>query len=428
MSVAGLGPFLESLEQRLEALTADELRSVLLDHAARLPAADRVAFLAIFISRSTHAHPADASDPDLVGDVESFIADIADGAYVDGWGYDRDYRDHRAFGDETWTVEMDHLFDRSGSAFLAGDVAAAREAYRGLLEALGGEYDEGGFPGAGTPEELLRSDIGEAKNRYLRATWEAEPVVSRAAALLQVVEALVYVGDEPSLAALNATRRSELPGLDAVLPDLIAALRAVDPAVFPFGRQARQLLAEATERHRGVDGLAELARAPGTARPDAYCDWVDGLARTGRLGESEQAALEALQQLESYGRVQAGIAERLALLSAARDDGAALLDARVAAWRADPTVARLVNLVDVATALDRRAEVVAAEAGRADADPLAARPALAASVLLLAGRVGPATGLLVGADPVGWSHGCHPGPVVVPFLLIGGSGAAGDPR
>jgi hypothetical protein len=68
MRTLGLGPFLESLEQRLEALTPDELRSVLVDHAARLPAADRAAFLAIFMSRSTAAHPTAQGDPDLVGD------------------------------------------------------------------------------------------------------------------------------------------------------------------------------------------------------------------------------------------------------------------------------------------------------------------------------------------------------------------------
>lgn len=37
----GLGPFLERLEERLAALSAEQLRAALLDDAARLPAADR---------------------------------------------------------------------------------------------------------------------------------------------------------------------------------------------------------------------------------------------------------------------------------------------------------------------------------------------------------------------------------------------------
>jgi len=55
-----------------------------------------------------------------------------------------------------------------------------------------------------------------------------------------------------------------------VLPDLIAVLREIRPDGLCFGAQARRLLAEATERHRGVDGLAELARTPGPRRAEAY--------------------------------------------------------------------------------------------------------------------------------------------------------------
>ncbi|MGH8903985.1 MAG: hypothetical protein ACRDYA_20485, partial [Egibacteraceae bacterium] len=278
----GLGPFLDQLEARLEELSASQLRSTLLAHAVRLPAAERMAFLAVFESPSIRDDPGDAT---LLDDVDAFLADVADGAYVEGWGYDPDYRDHRAFGDEAWTVEMGHLFDRAGLAFLAGDAVQAREAYRRLLEALGAEYDEGGFPGAGTPEELL-GGVGEAKHRYLRAVWEAEPVATRAAAVVEAAEAAAYVGDNPSLAALEVTRREPLPDLDAVLPDLIARLGAVNPVGYGFGAQARRLLAEATERHRGTDGLADLARAPGPRQAEAYRDWVDGLARAGRLADA----------------------------------------------------------------------------------------------------------------------------------------------
>jgi hypothetical protein len=67
-----------------------------------------------------------------------------------------------------------------------------------------------------------------------------------------------------------------LPDRDLVLLDLIAALREINPDGLRFGAQARRLLAEATERHRSVDGLADLARA------EAYRDWVDALAGEAR--------------------------------------------------------------------------------------------------------------------------------------------------
>jgi hypothetical protein len=51
------------------------------------------------------------------------------------------------------------------------------------------------------------------------------------------------------------------------------------PAGYGFGTQARRLLAEATERRGGVDGLAELARTPGDQQADAYRDWIDAPER-----------------------------------------------------------------------------------------------------------------------------------------------------
>lgn len=40
--VLGLGPFLTCLERRLDELPAEQLRRVLLEHGARLPADQRV--------------------------------------------------------------------------------------------------------------------------------------------------------------------------------------------------------------------------------------------------------------------------------------------------------------------------------------------------------------------------------------------------
>lgn len=98
----GLAPFLDALELHLEALSADELRRVLLDHAEGLSAAERADFLAVFTR--DHDGP-ERVDAELVDDVEAFIADVAGGAYAEGYGYDPEYRAHRVFGDETWTMD-----------------------------------------------------------------------------------------------------------------------------------------------------------------------------------------------------------------------------------------------------------------------------------------------------------------------------------
>lgn len=97
---------------------------------------------------SIGASPAHRHDPDLLGDVDSFVAAITNETYSEGYG---DYGDYGRFGDESWTVRMDELFGRTGAAFLGGDVTLARRAYRLLLEAIGEGDTESGFPGEGPP-------------------------------------------------------------------------------------------------------------------------------------------------------------------------------------------------------------------------------------------------------------------------------------
>jgi hypothetical protein len=423
-----LGPFLEQLEQLLAGCTGEQLREILLAHAARLPTAERAGFLAIF-EHSASGTPASAGavDPTLVADITGFIDNVENGVYADGYGFDRDYGDYRTFGDETWTIEFDALAQRAGEALLAGDAATARQAYQLLLEALGREYDEGGLPGAGLPTELVDTDLAEAKHRYLRAVWEDEPVAGRAGAVLAAAKETAFVGGDARLAALEATRREALPDLDPVLPDLIAGLRAV-PSGFGFGTQARRLLAECTQRYQGVDGLARLARAaPGDEQAEAYRDWVDALAGAGRLDDAYAAAVEALDRLDGHGGTVAALGRRLAALAAARGEDEVVLAAGRTVWRADPTLTSLLELLDVATALGRHAEILSGEAGQCGSGVLAQRPALAAAVMLLAGRVEDATALLGAEDHLyGWDR--HPATVVIPFLLVAASSAHQHPQ
>lgn len=424
----GLGPFLQRLGECLATLSHSELKAKLLDHAARLPAAERADFLAVF--EQPPPDPSVATDSEhvddtLVTDVDGFLADVANGVYVGGWGYDPEYRDHRAYGDESWTREFDSLAERAANALLAGDASTARAAYRGLFKALTGGYDGGGRPVAGTPDEFVATDITEAKHRYLRAVWEDEPVETRAAAVVAAISELTYVGGRTSLAALAATRGEALPDLDAVLPDLIETLSRV-PDDYGFGEDARRLIAESVQLGHGPDGLAAFARTPGPYQPAAYRDWVDALANAGRLEEAEAAAIEGMRKLESHGRTVAALAGRLALMAAARGDDRAVLAACQSAWRANPTIHGLLRLVEVATALGAFGGVIATEADRVNNEQLSRQQTLAAALLLLAGRVDSAIELLDPGVPNG-NAGPAPADVVLPFLLIGAGNAHHDP-
>jgi hypothetical protein len=81
-----------------------------------------------------------------------------------------------------------------------------------------------------------------------------------------------------------------------------------------------------------------------------------------------------------------------------------VLAACQSAWRADPTINQLLELVDVATALGVFISVIATEADRVNDAPLSRQRTLAAALLLLAGRVDGAIELL-DAGGLQWDGG-----------------------
>jgi tetratricopeptide (TPR) repeat protein len=439
-SSPGLGPFLQTLEDRLAALSPDEVREALLAHAERLPASDREGFLAMFPPPGRHVaagkHPPAESDPSdpLLRDIDRFVEKARSGDYVEGWGWDDDIHDERAFGDESWVQDLDDLFADAGEAFVGGDLALAREAYGRLLHAFLLEEDMTAYPGPLPASDMLKTDVGEGKARYLRALYETTPLQDRAASLVVEMRTLRYVGPPATLQALVEARRQPLPDMKAFLSAWIARLESMAGAWPDFGSEARRLLREAVQLEGGIDGLADLARRQGQDDPEAFREWMTALLRAGRTEEAIAAAREALDRLTPRGEVRARIADGLAILATAQGDPELSLDARREAWRAAPSTARLVELHSAAVERGRLDEVMADEAKLVEAELASddARPngglkppidpRVACELLLLAGRVDRACAVLMAAEPLGWSHGRHPGPLVVPYLLAAGSG------
>ena len=288
--------------------------------------------------------------------------------------------------------------------------------------------------------------------------------------MLDAIEDLRFIGGDASLGAIDEARRARMPGLDAFLPAWIGHLRSIESDAqrgSPRARELARLLSEAAEWHGGADGLGELARARGALDPDAHRDWVDALIRGGRHGDAAGAAGEALRKPDRIialgqssgahlaallgtlpdspdhdgvsARVQAVISfygpSDLARLAAWTGDDGAALDARRERWRAAPSTWRLIVLIDIATALDRAHEVLATEADwalapeRPGAEPRnVANDRLLCELLLLAGRVEQALEMAKPAQPLGWSHRGHPGPIVVPYLLVAATGPAIRPE
>ncbi|MBI3989144.1 MAG: hypothetical protein HY347_05965 [candidate division NC10 bacterium] len=435
-----LASFLEALERRLGEMSGEELREVLLGHAERLPPEEREGFLAIFAGVAA-ARPRQGGkarkprrDEALIGDVERFVEDIRSGTYYEGWGWDQELHEERAFGDESWAGEMDALFERAHEAFLEGDLALAREAYSRLLKAFHLNEDTGTFCGPEPPQEMVETDVSEAKARYLRSVYETTPQAERVDRLLEEMEDLCYVGGHVGLRGVMEARRPPLPDLEAFLPPWVGRLRGYEGNRYTFRVGVRKLLAEAVELQRGTEGLADLARTDGRLHPEAYLDWVEALIREGEMAEAIAAAREALREMPPEGTTRAQVAERLAHLALEGGDGDLCLEARREAFRALPTTTSLLALCEAA-AVDRTEEVIAAEADRVQAlipMPEGDLPHLSSGfgenyrlvclLLLLAGRGETAIELLRRAPSLGWSSPGHPGPLMLPYLLVAATG------
>lgn len=418
----GLGEFLTELEERLRALTADDLRALLLRYAERLPASERREFAGIFtgarrtVTSQSPSGPRDADqdDPTLPSDIDAFAERVSGGAYFQDWGWDHDAEQERAWGDESWTGEMDDLFARAADLFLAGDMAAAGDAYGRLLDAFELDGEVGTFCGPAAAVDMVSADVGEAAARCLRALYETTPAADRAAAVYDRYASLHHLARSLSLHAIDGTRREELPDLDLFLPDWIDVLaERPDPVRF-WDYERQRLLTEAAMWRYGADGIAELARRPGPHQSATYLDWIDALTGIDRLTDAADAAREGLALADVPAERAAGIADRLAVITLRQGDPAASLDASLQAWRAAPTRRRLLTMTTAADAAGELAGTLAAAAS--DLTNVPGR--LAAELLLLAGRADEAAGLLAESEPLGWSRPGHPGAIVLPYLLV----------
>jgi tetratricopeptide (TPR) repeat protein len=312
--------------------------------------------------------------------------------------------------------QVDQLLSRAGRAFLAGDRARAAAAFGALFELLG-EANLGQDAMVG---EVLATDLAEAAARYLAACYESAPPAKRADALWAALEtARDAVRLEEPLAAMEGALLGEPSDLRAFLPRWVDWLRArVAP---PRDRLASldmpvAALREAVGRLEGVDGLGRLARERGDEC--SYSDWARALAEAGRWDEAIAALEEAAasRELRPWAARFHDDAARVAFHAGKSAETARILHA---AWRARPTVARLLRWLgaespDPAVGEDKTRDEIEALRRRVLRAPCAA----AATLRLLAGDYRGAAAALAKADGLGWSSEEHPGHVIFPALLF----------
>ena len=439
-SIAGKPPdlrtFMQNLEARLNSLSHEQLKSLLITHARGLAPKERNEFLLLFSSDLIECKQStsEASFPDdeLVNDIDAFIDTLESGEYYEGYEWDDSIHDERAYGDESWIGEMDALFDRASEMFFSSHRDLALTAYNKLLHAFEFDQEAGYFCGEDSADLMVDTDIAEAKARYFRCIYDLSPAEARVNDLLEEMELLSNISENVGLSEIINADTNPLADQELFLRDLIVALKELDSEGSSRHNDSwrRPLLREAVLLQDGVDGLAQLARECGATHPEIYLELVRLHWHSGDLRSAEIAAKEGVENVVSSGD-NARLADALATLNAHTGDLDAAVAARKHAWRVSPTLQRLLSYCSEGSPdrqiLDMR---LADESFGVSDGSYSIRasynseeiPGLQLLLHLLAHDYDSVVLNSKRMKPVGWSHSGHAGPVVFPFLVVAASG------
>lgn len=440
-STMSLQTFMHELESRLDALNHEELKSAILEYARDLTSEERPGLLDIFpASRRSVAAAhrlSDTPDESLLGEIDGFIERLGAGEYYEGSGWDYETRDERDYGDESWVYEMDSLFSRASTEYLSGRREVAATAYGKLLGAFEYGQESGYFCGEDSPENMVNTDLTEARARCLRSLYETTPPERRVSRLIEGMEELDYIGGEISLRAMMEADTTPLPELDGFLPGWIDGMKSLESegrtGVF---RWWRSLLREAVLMQGGTDGLAALARESGDTHPEVYYDLVTALWRSGETASAISSARAGVAHIAGQdGRAR--LADALAAMASSAGDPDLSLSARQQAWRADPSLNRLLAYSREGSpdrpTLDARLHeeyLVAQDGGYIIPSSYSYEPApsrLRILLYLLAHEYDAAIEYAGDIVPLGWSGQDNAGPVLFPFLVLAASGKTEAP-
>ena len=344
MKKLSLKEFVSELTARLDRFTHDELKTVILEHAASLLPKKRQTYMDIFVLPvKPEPEKIQKAEGDLLlREIEAFGKRAANHEYTDGWGWDNEYGEERAWGDDSWAPEVDDLFEQIGEFYEAGDYGLARQAYENLLDIYNGGNEEGQFSGY-DHDEMIETDIDEAALRYLRCIYLTEKPSSRPDALFDAISGLHYCHDNLNIHGMINVSLEELPGLDEFGKEWAAFLkRQID------SRIVSDLIKEGVRLFEGTKGLEILATESGQQFPGSFTAWLEALKKEKKYEEMIWAATLGLEKLPENLVIRARIADYLheAAGKLKREDmvGRSLKEALYAS----PSLDRLLNFLDSA--------------------------------------------------------------------------------
>jgi hypothetical protein len=388
----------DTLDAAIGAMPAEELRVFLREYVARLDEPERTTLADALIERAARGSSGwrpSAPSTSIVRHVERFVEAALQVGQAD-------------------PNDVDAYLRQADRAYLAGDLATARAVYECLLPAIGGgEIHLGEHE---MIDEVLTVAVSDCAARCLVALYCTTTLSQRAAALFTAVESLEGISDlgEP-LAAMEGVATGPLPDLSEFLPLWVARLEREKSADGEWESPRDQRLREAVERSEGVAGLERLARE--TRRPAVLRAWCTALMVRGQWAEA-LGACDAAATLVTAVHWQGDFLDGAAL-AAQRDSRDDVADRLESAWRAPPSLARLLRWLcggpPSPSLLKQRAR---ASLKRCPTDSRLLRGVLK----LFAGDVQAAAAVLAAAPGLDWSRDEHPGHVLfasLSWLLAG---------
>ena len=418
-----LKPFMDMVDDALQKIDGQQLKKNLLEYAQDLPANQRLEFFQFlaFQDEQTETHDY-LRDESLLEDIKMFYAEIESG------NYDHEI-DHTASKENLpmWVDDIDILFDRTNDAFYNNDHQYTEECYHILFEALNIAEDIALDHQLYSAQEIIITDVTEAKARYFRSVYDSHTASVGSQHLFEAIKKFLAIGSRyVGLKAISESSTEELANYDKFLKDWIAILKSIqNKDNESFENLRRWLLREAVSIQKGHLGLEELAEEEGHSHPETYYELIECYITEGNLKGAERAALNGIEQIKDEKK-KAVLEDWLAELAHKDNDFELEIDSRKKAWRLAPTQERLVHWCTTLKSAPSDAQLTEEIKFLRENYPTQVR--LICMLELLAGEYHiPRRALLV-ADPLGWSPVSHPGLIVYPFLLLGASGVHNVPE
>ncbi|MFH1825254.1 MAG: hypothetical protein ABH873_08560 [Candidatus Firestonebacteria bacterium] len=370
MEKIGLGPFLKEVEECINNLSKEEIKSMLMEKARNTKPDERHLFLSEIksamldrlknnssvsqdgISNSVLEHDKKLNESEkdvLLNDIDDFVKEINEGEYSQGWGWDDEIHDEREFGDESWVDEMDNLFDRTDDIFLSGDMEGACCSYGKLLKAFHLGEESGHFSGQSSPEEMVSTDVSEAKNRYLRALYEITDKKNRAETIFKEIEDLAYIGAHDfNLNVIEEALPAKPENWDIFLMDMKKILlREVIKDVgtrWGYGENNFNMVCYIIEKLEGIKGLEKFAEEYGEKVYKAYLVLVTKLYELQMYRESLESYQKGLKVIPTQNFIRAQISDLAAKSAESIKDKETAFNAYKEAFFSHPSLKRLLAL------------------------------------------------------------------------------------